>query len=331
MIKRLELRNFKGVESGGLELSPLTILLGPNNSGKTTILEALFLAPNPFREAYGFRITAVEVLERLHETLGATGYIFLLRDYTADIAEIRCDKHVLRFIRHDTDIYMTAGEGEISFGELTLKGGKYIGKLGARGAMSPSYSRPLIEDALLITSRLTKEGLQSIRNKWVSIVNLGYSKKVAAEVSNFVNEEYMDLTIEPFYENFEIYAYMADGKRIRLGDLGDGVQIYTVTRILYELVKPKVLLWDDVESHMNPKMLLGVASWISELVDNGVQVILTTHSLDAARVIAASNEKASLLLTSLKDGILKTKELKLDEVEELLEAGIDIRAAESFL
>ncbi|RLF99594.1 MAG: hypothetical protein DRN49_04150 [Thaumarchaeota archaeon] len=43
MIKKLRLENFKGIKSGEIELAPLTILLGANNSGKTTILEALFL------------------------------------------------------------------------------------------------------------------------------------------------------------------------------------------------------------------------------------------------------------------------------------------------
>ena len=49
MITKLSIKNFRGIERGELELAPLTILLGGNNSGKSTILEALFLVPNPFR------------------------------------------------------------------------------------------------------------------------------------------------------------------------------------------------------------------------------------------------------------------------------------------
>ena len=49
MITNLKLMNFRGIKEGELELAPLTILLGGNNSAKSTILEALFLAPNPFR------------------------------------------------------------------------------------------------------------------------------------------------------------------------------------------------------------------------------------------------------------------------------------------
>ncbi|MCS7365301.1 MAG: AAA family ATPase [archaeon GB-1867-035] len=34
------LRYFRGIIKGEVKLSPLTILIGPNNTGKTSILEA---------------------------------------------------------------------------------------------------------------------------------------------------------------------------------------------------------------------------------------------------------------------------------------------------
>jgi energy-coupling factor transporter ATP-binding protein EcfA2 len=44
MIKELFLKNFRGIRTGKLEdFAQFTILVGPNNSGKTTILEALYL------------------------------------------------------------------------------------------------------------------------------------------------------------------------------------------------------------------------------------------------------------------------------------------------
>ena len=65
MISHLSLRNFKGVKQGELPLFPLTILVGTNNAGKTSILEALFLAPNPFRSV-PFGDTVAEVIRRTH-------------------------------------------------------------------------------------------------------------------------------------------------------------------------------------------------------------------------------------------------------------------------
>ena len=42
VITRIDIENFRGVRTGGVAgLSPLSIIVGPNNSGKSTVLEAL--------------------------------------------------------------------------------------------------------------------------------------------------------------------------------------------------------------------------------------------------------------------------------------------------
>src|SRR5437016_9270450 len=48
MIEKLEIENYRGIAHGEISgLAPLTILVGPNSSGKSTILEALLLAASP--------------------------------------------------------------------------------------------------------------------------------------------------------------------------------------------------------------------------------------------------------------------------------------------
>jgi putative ATP-dependent endonuclease of the OLD family len=42
-IVRLKVSGFRGVNSADIKLSRHTVLVGPNNSGKTTIIEALAL------------------------------------------------------------------------------------------------------------------------------------------------------------------------------------------------------------------------------------------------------------------------------------------------
>jgi predicted ATPase len=90
MIEKLKITNFRGIKDGEIELAPVTILLGANNSGKSTILEALFLAPNPFRKVpyeIGSFNSAAEVVHSIHESLSSVGYAFLLfkdRNDTSD-------------------------------------------------------------------------------------------------------------------------------------------------------------------------------------------------------------------------------------------------------
>ena len=46
MIKTLHLENFRGIEKGDIEFGKITILTGPNNSGKSSIIYALFALKN---------------------------------------------------------------------------------------------------------------------------------------------------------------------------------------------------------------------------------------------------------------------------------------------
>ena len=339
MIRKLKLENFKGIKSGEIRLAPLTILLGANNSGKTTILEALFLAPNPFREVpYGVNKTAVEIVHFMHKTLDSEGFAFLLNKYASKEAKIECevngDEYLLQFIRDDPYIHVSTNKKKGILIEIRDRTIRRVGRLRVEtGYPSSEYEEALIGDTLLLGPSLIRLGYEYLKGNWASIVNLGICKKVAEEVSAFSNEKYADLTIEPFFgEKLSIYAYVKDGFRIRLGDLGEGIQSYIVARVLYEIVEPEVLLWDDVEAHFNPKMLLRVSQWLSDIVDRGRQVILATHSLEAARTVAGmAKERAKIYLTSLNDGIFKAKELTLEEVEELLKAGIDVRVAETLL
>lgn len=349
MITNLKLTNFRGIKEGELDLKPLTILLGGNNSAKSTILEALFLAPNPFRRV-PYRVgddTAAGVIQSTHETLNSTGYAFLLYNYTAQNAEIRCivdgEEHLIRFVvqpeNPETVLVSTNKEtGDKSPVIITGKEEKVnpVGTLNMSikgGSSQVNQKKNFIDNSLLVSATLSKSSHRYINDKWVTITNLGIDRAVAEDVSKLVYDNYKNITIEPFLGgNTTINGLLEDGRRIRLADQGEGFQIYLLAKILYELEHPKVLLWDDIEAHLNPRMLLSIAEWFFDILEKGDQVIVTTHSLEAARTIAGVNEeKAAIHLTSLEKGVLKTKKLTLKEVEEYLEAGIDVRVAEPIL
>jgi hypothetical protein len=348
MITKLQLKNFRGIKEGEIELAPLTILLGGNNSGKSTILEALFLAPNPFRKVpyvSGGYNSAAEVIHAMHETLSSVGYAFLLYNYTANQAEISCkvdsDDYLLQFItlpENPVWIWVCTNKKVGLRSSVTLDGKVVeVHRLGqiqmSRKEEHIDLKERLIENTLLVSSDLIELGYRYLRMNWAAIINLGVCKSVAEDVSKLIYDKYKDITIEPWFgDQVAIYGFLDDGRRIRLSDLGEGVQNYVIARILYQLEKPKVLLWDDIEAHLNPRMLLSLAEWFFDILENGNQVIVTTHSLEAARTIAGVNEeKAAIYLTSLENGTLKTRRLTLKDIEEYLTAGIDVRVAEPIL
>ena len=59
-LKALSIKNFKGIDERGvhIELAPVTLLFGPNNVGKSTVVQALHLAREAFRGAIPDKIEA---------------------------------------------------------------------------------------------------------------------------------------------------------------------------------------------------------------------------------------------------------------------------------
>jgi predicted ATPase len=329
VIHQLRLRNFKGVVEGEAELDKLTILVGPNNSGKTTILEALFLAPNPLRQVPYVPTTAVQLLLEYHKTLSETGYAFLLNKYIANNMVIKVD---------DLELLFTKINGSGIAVKVT-----YLSQSGETGILDLGYLRPdgnvevrsnvqIADNTLLLSTKLAKFAHEYLQSRWIEISNTRAPALISREVSRFVSEEYVNVTAEPFMAgSMTFYAMLADGTRIRLSDLGAGVHLYVVNKLLYEHYRPDVVLWDDLETHFNPRLLTHVAEWFADLVEEGKQVIVSTHSLEVVETLTAFVEDAAVLLTSLRDGKLKVRKLGPKELEEWAKAGIDPRYAEALL
>ncbi|MCW4010260.1 MAG: ATP-binding protein [Candidatus Bathyarchaeota archaeon] len=354
MIERLQMTNFKGVKEGSIDLSPITILVGSNNSAKSTILEALFMGMNPFRpvpyfipKAVNNPSTVIDVLSYLHKTLDYEGFAFLLYNYSAKEAEIKYvskeleanqsqNKNWLKLRRFYHKIYFTSSNSAVNtektqMDEETIR---YFGRASMDDSKCDVFTfDTLLAETLLVSPKLIVAGYDYLRHEWATVVNSKIARTVAKDISTLSPEQYIDFTMEPVIGGkLDINAYLEDGRRIRLGDLGEGIQSYFLSRILFELANPKILLWDDIESHLNPRILTALAEWFGDLVKQGKQVVISTHSLEAARVIAGINqEQTCVCLSFLKDSVLDTRSLSIEQMENLKTAGIDARTTEALL
>ncbi len=346
VVRAVWLRGFRGVREGRLGLAPLTILVGPNNSGKTTLLEALLLAHGFGEQPYTHAPDVPRVLSFLHRTLGSEGLDHLLyryggamngadlayfRDGDAFLLRIRLDAHsnslAFRLYGGSPDGVRACWEGGLDPDDagLRFRGGAERARFaspGGGGAL-PGFMR-----VLFLSSKLVDGGFRFLRTRWIDFVGRGLTGRVAEWVSGVAGESYVDLTLEPFGGGREaLYFYRSDRVRVRAGDVGDGVQMLALARLLYEYMDPEVLLWDDVESHMNPRALALMAGWIADIIEGGRQVVVTTHSLEAVRVIGglAPEGKARIVGLRLVEGRLEAREMGLRDVEEMVQLGLDVR------
>ena len=327
---KLELENFRGIKQGSITLGDLNILIGANNAGKTTILESLFLAPNPLRDVYNK--PAIDIIRLLHSTLGSTASISILHNYSSKTASIICtineQRLEVKFQRKGSVIEVGMVEdGTTSIiGELEVSGGWKSRVFGVESKV--------VGEALYFHPFLIKDIWRYFSYNWVEYRALGLTSRIAEKISEGVAEGYDDLLLEPFIGGEQtIYLRSRDGRGVRLGDVGSGVQVLITLMLLHESIKPRMMLIDDVESHMNPYLLMRTTRWFSEILEGGTRLVISTHSLEAAEYIAKTLEehKPQIILLALRNGILSTKTLTTEELEEVEKAGIDPRVAEGVL
>jgi len=344
---KLTLKNFRGIKEGSLEFKRVNIMIGGNNSGKTTVLESLFLAPNPLRYVpYGVSKSAVGVLNDVHSTLNSAANISLFHGYTGDLASITMSHESgtvsTEFHTQGDRIEVLIKEGERCYRagylvkssnvesaehQLLVKGAGYIDK-------DPrTFYSEVIGESLYFHPCLMKHAWEYFQRQWVDYRASGLTAKVAKEVSEGVAGEYDDLLLEPFVGGaYTLYVRDRQGRGIRLGDLGTGAQVFATLLLLYESSRPRMLLIDDIESHMNPALLMRITSWFMSILRD-TMLCVSTHSLETAKLIAGALEdyEPQIKLLDLHEGVLRARDFSLEEVEELEKIGIDVRVGKGVL
>lgn len=343
MIREIRLYNFRGVKKGEIELAPLTILIGPNGSGKTTMLEALLLA-HGFREVFpGIRVQ--DILAEHHATLTSKSLLhlihnyrcippenFALIEYTYDgnkaLLEITCIDEYLRFaLKKDKNIDLDHHVKEIIEKKQYLNPSFEVASIHKHSLSGTISSSPFINaNILFIRGSLIRKIYEFLNEEWIDFSSKGLTRKTVEEIKKLLSLNALDIVNEPFGGGtYSLMLYLSDGSRIRLGDLSDGIQILIAFNLIVDYLNPDIILWDDIEHHMNPKALVYLANRLADLVESGKQIVVTTHSLEATRLIARVIENARIVKLELRNGILNTKTMDLEDVENYLKLGIDAR------
>lgn len=331
LFDNLILEDFRGIRKmpKPLKLAKMNLLIGRNNSGKSTILSALSLLPHP--------MTKIKLLNEfqysfLQESVINAGVLaskpFVYR--YEGIAKIKCEMYGFPLeIRIDSkkgpshaifgtqNYFSDFSEMKSLFSRLAKKDPRFNFK-------DPENISLFIPNLESLFKRIIE--LLGKEENWVGVEKSDAHTNVVTDfINKCIDEDFSEVT-----PKFKGTLYLrkvppnAKAFHVRVVDMGDGIEKVVSILLWLETVNPRIILWDDFETSMHPSLIKAVLTYLNS---KEWQVVLSTHSIDALMEIIDLQPKDAKIILIKKDSEanLHHKSFTLEEIETEINAKRDPR------
>lgn len=317
-IERVTIRNLRGIREGSVEgLSPLSVLVGPNNAGKSTVLEALLVAHNGFdaqavwktllRRGGPVHHAAQHVLHGAarEAVVGVEGVasrastVVLSMPEAPDAERVREARSEgltasLWPLRVET---RAARDGAISLAaSLTFVDAS--GRFAKNSVLQQGEAPP----AGGLASFVDVDAVRAPGALEDAYSRLESRRRVARVVRSLQRAmpTLSDLRILKVESDFVLHAIHGDAPPVPAYLAGDGFKRFLeVASAVYAAVDGGVVLLEEPESFQHPRYLGELATVLRDAASLGAQVVLSTHSLELIDLLLLGPEDgpAALLPT----------------------------------
>jgi ABC-type cobalamin/Fe3+-siderophores transport system ATPase subunit len=334
-LRSVSIERFKRIESVSFDLSELNILIGGNNSGKSTIIQAIH-----------FAFTLFQSLESLGRwpgknqtvvTVSPSQLIYMPSD---DAYSLGYGGRLLESEDSAIAFTFTFSNGEII--NLGLRKGRITNILVAPdnvelarrfsvlskpytifspGLAGVSRTEQFISDGVLLRVIARGDANIVLRNILFRLHNNAKWTEFENDLAQIFPGASIEISYEPTVDQFISVHINEDKRKIPLDLAGTGLlQAIQILAYLH-LFSPQLIILDEPDSHLHPNNQRLLCSLLSSIaVERGVQVIMTTHS---RHVLDTLTGDASILW--VQDGGVQLASVE-DQVDLLLELGaLDIK------
>ncbi len=312
MLERVEIENFKNIKKLSFEPKKINLILGPNNVGKTTLLEAILISLIGLQGEdiiSKYRLSGKDVWKRL----------FFLRS-----------KHELA----EYDLFFRERESPFKI-RIKLKGKEYeitlenknlgILKLIWPGAKEtvrygPNYSAKggniaNISYCFLYPGILNEMDLEEI---WSELDKYGKTEKVKEIIRKYFGIESLEFSpLRTAQTKAFVLHYKKERAKYPIFLLGSGARISIVISLLSNV--SDVVLFDDFEVALHPDTVEIISDILRE---TKTQFFITTQSKEVVRSLVEKIDDTQILYF-YRDGSYSVFSRK--EVKEILETTGEIR------
>jgi len=325
-VSQINVQNFKGIKKceKPLELADFTVLIGRNNSGKSSILEALSLLPLPLHSLPYYDGNSVDLLERLHGGKSSVLYAYSGSALIEYLVQGRTWKIDLRE-QGETYLFIKGYKG-ITVREQPVRCAAVA--LGMKPRPKQGLWRRINSKVFFIPNDTTfldvlANNLIQERNQNL-VVKMGVHVRITRELINkCVDDKYTEILFTP---RLSARKELMDGNVIyvKIKDLGDGIEKAALIGLWLETLNPSLVLWDDFEGSAHPSLIKVLLTWLSK---KKWQVILSSHSIDVLNALLDVRPRNTKVIQLKKTGkdLLLHEDVDLEELETLIEANQDPR------
>ena len=351
MLTGLEIHRYKGIREFVLNgLTDVNILIGRNNVGKSSVLEALYLASAAFEFedplGRGDKITYLLNRRGMRNLTWRIGREVLWYGYddSEDIrVGLKLDGELLDvWLRRDHEHPLISLEPSQAKPTLyCLRCYLLYNKNGMASGVNPSNlpkaQRDIIyglkgffETMVLIDAPLLRDMKRVEEKLWASLLRKRLDKLVVEVMRGGYDLPIEDLTYAPFGDAIQLVAKLPHTS-IRVDDLGDGVRYAIVMVMAAALAKNTALLIEEPESHQHPGGLAKMLDMLLALAKrNKIQLFMSTHSIELVRLAEAIGrekglEVATFFLERDEEGRVNARRIRPSDRRLLADLGLDVR------
>ncbi len=335
-IDRIEIENLRGIKQGAVEgFSPLSILVGPNNCGKSTVLEAVFCVGRGLdaKEVYklllrrggpplhaiqhvfyrGIDHTEAQIKTFQANDQSSQARLALGRAQDMDIRRVAIEDKLEEPMTESIIHYTHNRKSNISVGwsrVLVDSNGRFGTVLIGHVTQSPWPCSFVDVEAVRAAGALEDAYSRLEQNRGVELVIKALKRAMPTLT---------DLRILKADKDFILHTIHGSEKPIPAYLAGDGFKRFL--EIASHIVSNKnegIVLLEEPESFQHPRYLGELAMLLKETASRGTQVILSTHSLELIQLLLAeSPEYPSTLFPTvhrlrLHEGVLHATALSAE-------------------
>jgi AAA15 family ATPase/GTPase len=317
MLKELSIRNFRIFDTLDIEgLKRVNLIVGKNNTGKTTLLEALRLLA-----AKGNSTVVNHVLKNRGQFVPSWSESYdALYSVNSNVGEKALQINELEIVKQHNEDKPTNPEFRVTYRADFAAIFPF--------ALNPSDTPDFPNDELIYIPFYSDNNI--LQKLWDKIA----LTPLEDEVVKMLKE-----TIEPRLERIDVSGGVAkvklenEEKPLPILALGDGVQRMLFIALALVNAKGKMLLIDELESglhHSIQELLWKMIFQYAKSLE--IQVFVTTHSKDTLRTFKyvsseAANKNQGFLfrLQHNRKGKLEAIAYNQDRLEDALEMNLEIR------